>query len=66
MANEKQEWTPLKVICLVLGFVLITSIARFGFGFDSILASAIAGALGALFGTIVYELINGISRKKGN
>ena len=58
MANEKQEWNVLKVVCLVGGFILITSIARFGFGFTGIIPSAIAGAVGAMFGTLVYELIS--------
>ena len=57
MANEKQEWNVLKVVCLVAGFILITSIARFGFGFTGIIPSAIAGAIGAMVGTLVYELI---------
>jgi hypothetical protein len=57
MANGKEEWNVLKVVCLVAGFFLITSIVRFGLGYDSILASAGAGAIGALFGTLVYEVI---------
>jgi hypothetical protein len=58
MANEKQEWTVMKVVCLVGGFILVTSIVRFAFGFTGIIPSAIAGALGAFVGTIVYELIS--------
>jgi hypothetical protein len=60
--NERKEGiTILQIVCLVAGFALVTSLAR-AFGYDSILASAAAGAIGALLGTLVYQLILAIRR----
>ena len=63
MTDEKSKVNVLQIACLVGGFALVTTIARFGFGFSGIIPSAIAGAVGAVLGTIVYELIRSISRK---
>lgn len=57
MAKTKEEWSLLKIVCMVVAFCLITSIVRFGLGYDGILVSAVTGAAGALVGALVYEMI---------
>ena len=56
MREKKERINLLQIVCLVLGFALVTSLAR-GFGYRSIVASAVAGAIGALLGTGIYQLI---------
>lgn len=63
MTAQRQKVNVIQIACLVFGFVLIMTIARVGFGFGGVIPNAIAGALGALFGMLLYEVIRKVRRK---
>jgi hypothetical protein len=65
MGTEKQKVNALQIACFVFGFVVITTIARFGFGFEGIIVNAIAGALGALLGYLIFEVIKKLRDRNG-
>ena len=56
---EKEEKDPrmLRIICLMVGIAASLLVMRFILGQTGILAGAVAGAAGAILGTLLFALV---------